>query len=208
MQKKYGHDKGVLLVALSDEPDAKVRSFVKANNMNYVVGSDANPTFKDFGVRGYPTVFVMDPNGKIIYKGHSAEDAEDIVDELLKKNPPKAMTLGAASGSAALAKANDLYARKEYAKALKEFDRIAKSSKDSEIVKTAKAKAAEIRANPQAMAAVNEAEVISKCESWLQLARNLASAGKDDEAAKYYQRILDEFPASKFAAIARRELKG
>ena len=185
MQKKYGHDMGVLLISLADEPDAKVRPFVRANNMNYIVGTDANSTSKAFGIRGYPTLFVMDPSGKIIFKGHGSDDAEEAVDRALKQTPPKVKALGATTGRSLFSRAH----------------------KDSGASNTAGAKDAEIRRNPEAKPAVNQTDATSKCESWLQLARSLASAGKDDEAAKYYQRILNEYPGSKFAEIARRELR-
>lgn len=206
MQKKYGFDKGFLLVALSDEPDTTVRPFVKKNNMNYVIGSDAKSTFGDYGIRGYPTIFVLNPSGEIVYKGHSPPEAEDAVEEAMKKTPPKAKPLGEAAGEVALKKADDLAAKKEFAKALGEYEKIAKAHKNSPLGNKAKAKADEIRKNPEAMAAVGEAETRSNCENWLQLARNLVAAGKDEEAAKYYKKILEKYPASSYAGIAKREM--
>ena len=206
MQKKYGHDKGVLLVALSDEPDPTVRPFVKRNSMNYVVGIDAKSTFRDFAIRGYPTVFVLNPKGEITYKGHDPYEAEEAVEEALRKTPPKAKTLGQAAGSSALTKADELYAKRDYAKALKEYERIAKANKNSEIGRKAQGRAAEIRKHPEAMAVVKDAEVKSNCESWLQLARNLVSAGKEEEAARYYKKILDEYPESSYALTSKREM--
>lgn len=206
MQKKYGLDKGFLLVALSDEPDTTVRPFVKKNSMNYVVGSDAKSTFGEFGIRGYPTIFVLNPSGEIVYKGHSPPEAEDAVEEAFKKTPPKAKPLGEASGDAALKRADDLAAKKEFAKALSEYDKIAKAQKNSALGRKAKAKADEIRKNPEAMAAVRNAETRNNCENWLQLARNLVSAGKEEEAAKYYKKILDQYPDSSYAETAKREM--
>lgn len=207
MQKKYGHDKGVVLVALSDEPTDTVKPFLKKNKMNYIVGADAKSTFKEFGIKGYPTVFVVDPDGTIRYKGHDPKAAEKAVEKALKDSPPKKKGgLGKAGGTEALAKADTLYKAGEYAKALKEYEKIAKAQKDSEIGKKAKAKAKEITSNKEAMASVKDAEAKKKCENWLQLARNLAKNGKEDEAADYYKRIIQEFPDSSFADTAKTEL--
>jgi len=38
------------------------------------------------------------------------------------------------------------------------------------------------------------------------MARTLAKNGKEDQAAEYYQRVLDEFPESEFADTAKAEL--
>jgi len=94
MQKKYGFDKGVLIVALSDEPDRTVRPFIQRNNVNYVVGSDAGRTSGEFGVRAYPTIVVLDPFGESVYRGHNPIDAERIVEETIRKTPPNVKQLG------------------------------------------------------------------------------------------------------------------
>jgi tetratricopeptide (TPR) repeat protein len=207
MQKKYGHDKGFVLVALSDEPADKVKSFTKKEKLNYIVGADAKSTFKEFGINGYPTVFVVDPGGKIIYKGHDAHAAEEAVEKSLKEKPPKVKGgLGLAAGSSALAKADKLYESGEYAKALKEYEKLAKANKKSDVGKKARAKADKIKADKEIMAGINEAEAKKNCENWLEMARTLVKSDKDNEAAKYYKRIIDEYPETSYAETAKREL--
>ncbi len=212
MQKKYADDKNFLLVALSDEPSATVKPFAKKQKINYVVGMDAKSTFKEFGVRGYPTIFVLDKSGEIVYKGHSADDAEEAVEESLTKTGPTKREplepLGSGAAKTALAKADDLFKKKEYAKALKEYERLANVYKDTDVGKKAKAQVGLIKGDKAIMAAVTEGDRRKKCEDWLQMARTLAKSGKNEEAAKYYKKVMDEFPGSTFAQTARTEMAG
>jgi len=207
MQKKYGHDKGVVLVALTDEDETKVKSFAKKNNINYIVGISAKDVRGQFGVNGFPTAFVIDPNGKIAWKGHPAMGMDEAIEKALKKTPPKASGgLGNATGTAALAKADELYKSKEYAKALAEYEKVAKANKDSDIGKKARAKVDAMKSDREIMVTVQDVETRKKCEGWMDMARTLAKSGKDSEAAKYYQRVIEGYPDSIYAETAKREL--
>jgi len=205
MQKQF-QDKGVVLVALSYEPKDKVSSYVKKNKVPYIVGSDAGTARDAYGIRGFPTMFLIDPEGKIAWKGHPME-AEPAIEKLLKSKPPKAKGgLGKATGTEALAKADELYKSKQYANALKEYEKIAKAQKDSEVGKKAQAKIAKIKADSKIMAGITEAKAKKKCEDWLDMARTLVKSDKESEAAKYYKQIIDEYPDTSYAETAKREL--
>lgn len=212
MQNKYADKKDFLLVALSDEPTETVKPFAKKNKINYIVGMDAKSTFKDFGIRGYPTIFVLDKAGEITYKGHSAEEAEDAAEEALKSTAPTKAApvepLGSGAAKTALAKADDLFKKKEYAKALKEYEKLAKVYKDTDVGKKAKGQVAKIKGDKSMMASVAESDAKTKCEDWLQTARMLAKSGKSEEAAKYYKKVIDQFPDSTYAQTAQAELAG
>jgi tetratricopeptide (TPR) repeat protein len=174
--------------------------------MTYIVGCDAKSTLGAYGIRGFPKMMLIDPNGKIAWIGHPVE-AEEAVEKLLKDKPVKAKEpLGTAAGSSALAKADKLYKSGDYAKALKEYEKLAKAHKSSDVGKKAKAKADKIKGDKEIMAGIQEADAKKKCENWLDMARALAKSGKETEAAKYYKRVIDEFPQSSYAETARREL--
>ena len=66
MQEKY-KKKGLVLVALSYEPKALVAPYVTKHNMSYIVGADAKNTKEAFGIDGYPTAFLIDPDGKVAW---------------------------------------------------------------------------------------------------------------------------------------------
>jgi tetratricopeptide (TPR) repeat protein len=196
MQEKYAGNKNFRLVALSDEPAKTVTDFLKTNKVNYLVGAGARDTFKKYGVRGYPTLFVVDPLGKVVYKGHVVSEAEEAVEETLQTTSPKALLAGA----------ERLVKRKQYARALKEFDRLARALGNTEAGSKAKQRAAALRADKDIMASLNAAEMKKKCEGWLDAARTLARSGKGDEALRYYQRVLDAYPDSSYARTAKAEI--
>lgn len=207
MQKKYA-DKGVVLVALSDEPAYKVKPFVKSNKMNYIVGMEARETLTAYGVKGFPTALIVDPSGKIIWRGHpQMPEAEETLEKALKETPPKVKTIAAMRAGGALAKADNLLSEKKYAKAIKEYERIAKAFKGSDTGRKASAKLKGLKADAQIMGIVRAEETKKNCEGWIETARALAKSGKDNKAAEYYQKVLDKYPDSEFAETSRAELE-
>jgi hypothetical protein len=206
MQKKYA-DKGVVIVALTDEPPSKVKPFAKTHKINYIVGMEAKETRAEYGVNGFPTALVVDPGGKILWRGHPMQpDAEEAIEKALEQSPPKQKKIAELRAGGALAKADKLFKEKQYAKAMKEYERVAKAYKGSDTGRKAADRLKAIKGDQKIMAVVRAEEARKKCENWLQMARTLAKNGKEAQAAEYYQRVLDEFPESEFADTAKAEL--
>jgi len=81
-------DKGVRLLALSDEGAAVVGKFVEEQGLQYPVGIDGGgKTGRSYGVTGYPTAFVIDADGEVTWRGHPGNHQE-LVDavEAARKN--------------------------------------------------------------------------------------------------------------------------
>jgi tetratricopeptide (TPR) repeat protein len=205
MHKKYG-PKGVVLLALSDEPKGIVQKAIRKHRINYIVGSGARPTLKAFGVRGFPTVFVVDPDGKVVYKGHSADEAETTIEATLKEKPPKKDGgLEARAAAEALADADKLFKRRKYAEAYEAYERIGKSFANSPAAAKARTRLKEMDADRDVRVAVQEARAGKKCKLWLSMAREMTEKGDVGRAREYYERIVSEFPESSFAQTARQE---
>ncbi len=205
MHKKYG-PKGVVLLALSDEPKGIVQKAIRKHRINYIVGSGARPTLKAYGVRGFPTVFVVDPEGNIVYKGHSADEAEKTIEATLKEKPPKKDGgLEARAAAEALADADKLFKRKKYADAWEAYGQVVKSFGKSPAAAKAKKRLKEMDADRDVRVAVQEARAGKKCRLWLSMAREMAQKGEVGRAREYYDRIVAEFPESSFAQTARQE---
>lgn len=207
MQSKH-KNKDIILVALSDEPASKVGSFVKDNKMNYIVGADAKTTFKAFGIKAYPTVFVIDAGGKIAYRGHDIEEAVNTAEKAVKNKPEESSGGGLEDAAAKKAydKALKLYKKKDYVKAMKAFQEVAKDFEGSEPADKAKEKLKKMKASKAIMEKIREAKSTKQCEEWLDMARMLARNGKTDQAVEYYQKIVDKYPDTSFAEIARKEM--
>lgn len=68
-------DKGVTVLALSQEGKGVVHRFVDEHDIRYPVAIDpGGKTTRAYGVRGYPTAFVIDPDGAIAWRGHPADE--------------------------------------------------------------------------------------------------------------------------------------
>ncbi len=85
-------DQPFALIGLnSDEEDRDVLKKKFAENKitwrNGILGNPSHPLPAKWNVRGWPTLFVLDKDGKIQYKGHSGEEAEEKIFELLKMKP-------------------------------------------------------------------------------------------------------------------------
>ncbi len=205
MQKKY-KDKGVLLVALSYESSSLVAPYVKGMKLPYIVGDEAATTRDAFGIDGYPTMFLVDPDGKVAWKGHPVQ-VEEQIKKLIAKNPPKGRgLLGEEAAKLALKKAEEHLRKKQYVKAVSGFEELVKSFKSTEAGRTAKAHLKKIKGNKRIMASIRKAEAEKKAKSWLNSARLMAKHGAHNDAARYYKRIIDECPDTEFAELARKEM--
>ena len=85
MQNKY-KDKGVVMLALSQEPKAVVSEFSRRSGINYIVGAEARTAIRSYRVRAYPTVVVFDSQGREVYHGHDPHAAEAVVEKAVREN--------------------------------------------------------------------------------------------------------------------------
>lgn len=90
LQAKF-KDKGVTIIGISDETEAKVNPFVKdmGNKMDYVVAVDKNrSTFGKymtaFEQGGIPTAFIVDRVGKIVWFGHPMGELENVLGQVVE----------------------------------------------------------------------------------------------------------------------------
>ena len=196
-----------MLLALSYEPKAKVAPFVSKYKIPYVVGDEAIQPRDAFGIRSFPTMILVDPDGKVVWRGHPT-NAEPELEKLLKQNPPKGPGILSVGGAkAALKKADALFEQEEYAAALKIYRSIVKDFKETPAARKAKKRMQDILSNEEVMASIQRAEAERKAEKLLKAARLLASNGAANDAARYYKRIIAEYPETDQARIARQELE-
>lgn len=206
LHQKLG-PKGLVLVGLSNEPDSKVGPFIKKDKTPYIIGSDST-SGKDWGIRGYPTAFVVDPKGKVTFVGHPADpEFKKAIESTMKDTPPKPGLPFAEKGAENEYKsANRLYKQKKYAEALDLYETIAKEHGDTKYGEKAKKKAGKIHRSKRIMTAIRDAEAKKKCTAWLSMARSLVKAGNHDAARKYYNRVIKNFGDSSYAETAKVEM--
>lgn len=199
-------DRGVILVALSYEDSSKVANYVKGNDLPYVVGSRAGSTRTAYGVTAYPTMFIIDPDGKVAWKGHPAA-ADRALEKVLKKSPPRSAGILAARSASDLLKAADkLFRNDKYPEAMKSYERISKAFKRTKSGKKARSKIKLMKSNSRIMAAIQKEHAEREAEGWLTVARAAMQYGDPEDAAKYYRRIIKKHKNVKQASLAREEL--
>lgn len=199
--------KGVVLIGLSDETDSKVSKHLSKYKTPYIIGSGSKSA-KKWGILGYPTAFVVDTTGKVTFKGHPADPKfKEAIEDTMKKTPPKpGLPFVAAQAAEAYKRAGKLAKKKQWAEVIDLLEMIVADYGDTKHAGKAKKRLAKIKADEKIMTAVRDAEAEKKCGGWLEMARNLAKAGKDEGARKYYKRIIGEFGDSTFAETARKEM--
>ena len=86
-QEKYPNKLAILGIN-SGEPIDKINKFIQPKNYDWqqiITGEDEDNFVLKFNVTGFPTKFILDPNGKILYKFvGSGEESFTKLDELLK----------------------------------------------------------------------------------------------------------------------------
>jgi thiol-disulfide isomerase/thioredoxin len=92
LNNKY-KDNGLLIIGLSqDKSEQKVRRFIAEHKMNYPVAID-NGTADQLGIKGYPTVVVVDHKGEIAFKGYPWDKQFDrAVEKAVNDGPPPLLT--------------------------------------------------------------------------------------------------------------------
>lgn len=77
MHDRY-KDRGLTVLALSDETPSKISGYIKQHGIRYGVGR-AQGVLRAFGETGYPSAWLIGPDGKVIWSGHPMElEAEQV----------------------------------------------------------------------------------------------------------------------------------
>lgn len=83
LHEKY-ESRGLTVMMLSTENKSLLDKYVPANKIPYVVGTAAESAHTDYGVRAYPSSFLIDGSGKVVWEGHPMALSEAQVEEALK----------------------------------------------------------------------------------------------------------------------------
>ena len=187
MFKEYG-PKGLVVVGVTDEPKSLVGPDVIKKKMKYPVASAVGSDFmKQYGVGGFPTAFLIDAHGMVVWSGHPGNFEESMLEGLLAEvqlapKLPEANTDIAA-----------LFEAKSYGKAWAALQKALVKAPDDADLKAA-------------------SEGLSKSvESKLAEAKDYAAAGTFGEAQTLYHELLKDYAgvpgaeaAKAFASIAKK----
>lgn len=86
MQEKYGV-KGLKVLAITDEARGVVDAFVEKTTAKHGIVIEESNSADAFGIRGFPSSFLIGPDGKILTAGHPSEADIEKALELVRLPP-------------------------------------------------------------------------------------------------------------------------
>ena len=100
LEQRFG-DK-VLFVYISNEPEYKIREFIERKQYNdmYMANETEKQNFTQYNIHAIPDAFILDPGGRIVWRGHPAKLTSGVLKTLIaqygnrKGNPRRFVKLG------------------------------------------------------------------------------------------------------------------
>jgi thiol-disulfide isomerase/thioredoxin len=78
-------DRGLLVVGVTDEPNAVIRKFQKEVPMDYAVATDNGGRLNEkMGVSGIPQAFLVNKSGEIVWEGHPMKLRDEDIGQILE----------------------------------------------------------------------------------------------------------------------------
>ena len=78
-------DRGLLVVGVTDEPNAVIRKFQKEVPMDYAVATDTGGRLNEkMGVSGIPQAFLVNKSGEIVWEGHPMRLRDEDIEKILE----------------------------------------------------------------------------------------------------------------------------
>jgi tetratricopeptide (TPR) repeat protein len=104
-------------------------------------------------------------------------------------------------------KAKQREENRRYVEALELYDRVVLNYEDTEVAKLADAAIDRINDDPLARDAIRKWRDEQQANRWLDIADGYAKVRMFKHARKYYEQLLEEYPTSKAAPLARERMK-
>ena len=198
IHEKYSK-KGVVAIGLSDEKDETVAGFLEKHKTPYAIASGTTSA-RDYGIRAFPTFFVVNPAGKITYIGHDVHAARKSVEKCLKDTPPKSPEEMAKDRAAEaikdLKEADKLYKNKELAEALVAYEAVVADYPKSPSAERAQAQVDKIKIE---MAESEASEALTK-------ANRMVDDKKYAQAMTAYTKVVEDYEGTAAAKTAATKL--
>jgi thiol-disulfide isomerase/thioredoxin len=79
------NDRGLLVIGVTDEPNAVIKKFQKEVPMDYAVATDTGGRLnKKLGVSGIPHAFLVNKSGEIVWEGHPNRLRDEDIEKILE----------------------------------------------------------------------------------------------------------------------------
>lgn len=78
-------DRGLVVIGVTDEDEAKIRKFQKDVPMDYSVAIDGDSRLGEkMGIRSIPTAFLVNKTGEIVWEGHPMQLTDEDIAKILE----------------------------------------------------------------------------------------------------------------------------
>jgi peroxiredoxin len=81
--------KDLLVVGVTDEDEQLVRKTMDSQGMKFPVALVAKGLGEVYPIPGFPTSYVIDRDGTVLWKGHPGQLSEQHIEALLEETPPE-----------------------------------------------------------------------------------------------------------------------
>ena len=202
MDEKYA-GKGLIIMLIAYEDKAKMKAYAKEQNIKFPIAIEpTKKAMKAYGVRGFPSAFVIAPNGTIVWEGHPARIEQ--VEAAIQKELPNVKKGGGGSGNpASLSLKDDLHkSLKSAAKKAQKGDLAGALKSARSLLEKSGASDAE-KADAQYVIEAIEAHA----ESLLKKAEGLLESRLVYDARELYKAIVKALRGTEYAGKARERVK-
>ena len=217
--KEY-HEQGFEIIGISlDRTTADCEKFVKHEKLEWpqiAEGGFWNARLaQKYGIRAIPHAVLLDADGIVLADRVAGPRLEELVEYALKKSTTNNVSAGPSPehGQKMLESANDYRKKGDWVRADVMYKSLIRQYEGLPLAVEAKKQLDEMRSDPriakildQAAAKTSKEQSARQAGKLLMMARHLADAGDNEGAARFYQRIIDEYPDSDEANTARAEM--
>ena len=84
-------NKPFVLIGVNSDDPAQLPDIIKERNLTWDSWADGRggPIARQWKVRGYPTIVLIDHNGKLRWRGHGSDDLEKTIHKLIREAEQK-----------------------------------------------------------------------------------------------------------------------
>ncbi|WP_320046881.1 redoxin domain-containing protein [uncultured Ilyobacter sp.] len=217
--KEY-HEKGLEIIGISlDRTADDCKRFVEREKLEWpqiAEGGQWNTRLaKKYGVSAIPQAVLVDADGVVVAERVAGPRLKELIEFALKKAGGEKLNHGPTEqhGQKMLESANAYREKQDWVRADAMYRAMIARYEGTPVAVEAQKQLDEMRSDDRvarildtAAKKANEQRAARNVKKYLTMARHLADAGDDEGAARFYQRIIDEYPDTDEANTARAEL--
>jgi peroxiredoxin len=181
---------GLVLIGVSPDETQQVESVINGRGITFRVAvATGAGALRDWQIGAYPSAYILDTRGVVVWRGHPADELEDRIREQLRRTIGDA---GANPLESRLRRAQQFQDRKEYGRAYSITKEVVDITEEGDSVGD--------KARGQAR------KLEESADKWLDEARETEKKGEIDKACRIFAEVSVRFAGSDVAGKADTEI--